>query len=243
MHPLRCVVLDNDETTGSYRIVIAFLIGLEKVPDLTLDMLLEILERLASFMISHKLFRPGIEILLETVTKLRKKGRLDAIVMYTNQKEGTSSKKHIPLLHSPPQAIAYMLSYIMDYHIFDNILVRTTDKTYLKSFRRLLDCYPDKPKDIQKIVFVDDHATPTFILADGVENVKSSAWYPIPPYSRILTSHDLGNCLDICFKEFDISEDIYDIITTYYYTNELDKESAKDDIEMISLAEYLINFY
>ena len=244
-HPLRCVVLDNDETTGSYRIVLAFLIGLEKVPDLTLDIFLKILERLARFMVKHRLFRPGIEILLETLDTLRKKGRLDAIVMYTNQKEGVINRHNIPLLHSPPQAIAYMLTYIMDFHIFDNILTRTTDKVYIKSFQRILDCFPDHPKDIRKIVFIDDHSTPNFISANGIpeNHVKATSWYPISPYSRILASNDFGDCLDYCFRNFTIPEDIYDFITTYYYTNELETESAKDDNELIRLAEYLIHFY
>jgi hypothetical protein len=92
---------------------------------------------------------------------------------------------------------------------------------------------------------VDDHSTPNFISANGIpeDRVKATSWYPISPYSRILNAQEFGNCLDYCFRKFTIPEDIYDFITTYYYTNELETESAKDDNELITLAEYLIHFY
>ena len=130
MLPLKAVVLDNDETTGSYSLVFAILVCLEhhKVHDMKL--VAEVLQRLAVWMNVHHCFRPGLRQLLQSLLTLRYYGKLDAIIMYTNQSEVIPegwSDPYPPFLKSPPQAIAYMMNCLTGHKVFDHILSRPKD--------------------------------------------------------------------------------------------------------------------
>ena len=243
---LRCVVLDNDETTGAYRILVAFLFGLQKIPKLTLEQLLGVIERLADCMIELNIFRPGLEILLKTLVKLRSQNKLDGVIMYTNQREIIPSHPTIPLLYSPPQAISYMMAYIIDNLVFDKIIARTTTQCYPKTFQKVLECFPTAPKsDIRHIVFVDDNATRDYILANDIpaSHQHDSCWYRVNAYYRILSSDEFVECFEYCFKGLDISEEIQDTVMTYYYVNEEEMPNMEHDNELITLAEHLIRIF
>jgi hypothetical protein len=242
---LRSVVLDNDETTGAYRLLICLLSTIHKIPETTLDEFLYFLEQLAEWMEKNHLFRPGLGILLETLYRLREHNRIDAIIMYTNQSE--SFRKTLPLINSPPQCIAYMLTHLSNKRIFDRILARRSDMVILKRFERILDEFPDAPKDIRQIVFVDDLATPTFITANTIEKeyISPSSWYPIKPYRHILTTSEFMDCIQYCFTEIKISEQQIEICMANYFMSEGEEDQTdyKNDKELIELSEFLIRHF
>lgn len=245
-HPsLRCVVLDNDETTGAYRLVVACLLGFQKIKNLSLETFLTRIEALAECMMRFHLFRPGLDILLKTLIQLRNLGHIDAVVMYTNQKESIPERASLPMLYSPPQVIAYMMSYIMDSPVFDKIIARTTDKVYPKTFAHILKCFPEFPRDIRGITFVDDNATPSYILADSIPlaNQSPSCWYRVKPYYKLLTAEQIVECLDVCFHSLPVSLELQESIMTYYYANEMETNDTNEDDDLIRLAEDLIRMY
>jgi len=243
---LRAVVLDNDETTGAYRLLICLLSVIHRITETTLDEFLYFLEQLAEWMVTNHLFRPGLEILLETLYRLREHNRIDAIIMYTNQSE-SFIKTTLPLINSPPQCIAYMMTHLSKKRIFDRILARKSDVVILKRFERILEEFPDAPKDIRQIVFVDDLATPTFITANTIEKeyISPSSWYPIKPYKHILSSSEFMDCIQHCFTEIKISERQIEICMANYFISESEENQTdfKKDTDLVELSEFLIRHF
>ncbi len=197
--PLKAVVLDNDETTGSYGILFAIIIVFGQDPLITNVRFKHLLKNLAIWMLTTGLFRPGIQNLLYTITSLRKRGLIDKIIMYTNQTENSYSDNYID---SAPKCIAYMMNCISKHTVFDAILAKDAYSPMAaqytsKSFRRILDLYPNKPNDIREIVFVDDMASPLHIQSHMIEPHLQSAdcWYSITPYYKHLDKQDVHKCL------------------------------------------------
>jgi hypothetical protein len=204
--PLRAIVLDNDETTGSYGLLFAIISVLQNNTYLTDEIIKKILKRLATWMKIYNIFRPGILKLLYTALAMRKYKYIDAIIMYTNQTEVENSGL---IIDSPPKCIAYMMAYLVEAPVFDNIITRDpnykkTPLSYIpKSFERILELYPDRPKDIRGIIFVDDMASPTIICADTIEpHLKSKDnWYAICPYYQTLSYNDMKKCIHYIFED------------------------------------------
>ena len=252
--PLRAIILDNDETTGSYILVYSILIGVTMTNTLTRNDFCLILQRLARWMIIHNVFRPGLRTLLDTISTLRKGNAIDAIIMYTNQTgemEFLLENKKYNI--SVPQSIAYMIDFLTDCKpFFDSILMRVEGTKpdpngwFPKTFSRILNLYPNKPKDIRQIVFVDDLSTPEYIHAYDIPNTHKSleSWYPIRPYYRYLSDHEIRECIRTCFEDIiDLQnhpyffKDILDYYRAYYHNLPSSSPNAK---HFIALSEYLI---
>ena len=197
--PLRAVVLDNDETTGSYGILFAITQVLQQIDNLDLQSLQGIYQRLGNWMIVHNVFRPGLRSLLRCCLALRKQKRIDAILMYTNQTDSHTNT-------SVPRAISYMMTCLLGEPVFDHILARPThpeqDGVYRKQFYRILDLYPGVPKDIREITFLDDYAVPDFICHAGIHKsaTDEKCWVKIEPYYRILSPKEVYECVIYCFQ-------------------------------------------
>lgn len=212
--PLRAVVLDNDETTGSYAIVFVVLEILQNLSGVSDDYVESVLDRLAIWMYKFNIFRPGLKKLLITLVYLRNNKMIDSIIMYTNQ---TEIEHEISLLWSPPKCIAYMMNKLVQESVFNNILARevspdnNTIQILNKKFSRVLDLHPTFPKNITEMVFVDDLASPDFILANDIpEDAKNeSAWYKIPPYRKDISWQQFYGCLLCCFQNKDFVNEIY----------------------------------
>ena len=241
---LRAVVLDNDETTGAYRLLVCLLSVVVKIQDISLDVFLYFLEQLAEWMEENHLFRTGLRILLETIYRLRQQNRIDAIIMYTNQKE-SFIKTQLPMLNSPPQCIAYMLNHLMKKQMFDRILARKTDVVVPKRFERILQEFPGFRNDIRKIVFVDDFATPTFITADTVDRTSILSWYRVNPYRHVITTDEFMDCIRSCFTEIKISDRQIEICMANYFMSESEDNQTdlKEDNDLIELAEFLVRHF
>lgn len=147
---LKAVVLDNDETTGSYGIVFSLLTHLRKLPHLTDDDVAGIYQRLAYAMDYYNIFRPYLKDFFITLDALQNENLLDAVVMYTNQTDDSTllnpcsaaqnNESHIltrecdddatdrfplkTLLYSVPISIAYLMNESYHSVIFDKLLSR-----------------------------------------------------------------------------------------------------------------------
>lgn len=197
--PLRAIILDNDEATGSYGILFALISVFRTDPHITNTRFKQILKQLALWMLTHGLFRPGIQNLLYTITTLRRRNLIDRIIMYTNQTENPYSNQY---LESAPMCIAFMFNCISKQTVFDYILAKDGNSPQAaqytpKSFQRILDLFPSKPKDIRNIVFVDDMASPSHIQSHMIEPQLQSAdcWYSIMPYYQHLDKESVHKCL------------------------------------------------
>ena len=207
--PLKAVVLDNDEATGSYGLLFALITVFQSAPSITNTKFKRILKHLAVWMLANSIFRPGIQNLLYTVTALRRRGLIDRIIMYTNQTENPYSNQY---LESAPMCIAFMFNHISKQTIFDYILAKDGGSSQAaqytpKSFQRILDLFPSKPKDIRNIVFVDDMASPSHIQSHMIEPHLQSAdcWYSIMPYYRHLDKETIHNCLKYVLGTTDLA--------------------------------------
>ena len=195
--PLRAVVLDNDETTGSYGLLFSYLQILEQVQGLNPETLCYVLNRLADWMIIHSVFRPGLRSLLRCLVALRRQKKIDTILMYTNQYDSET-------LFSVPKGIAYMMNHLAGERVFDHILTRPEhpekDGIYRKQFSRILDLFPGVPKDIRQVTFFDDYATPNFIGHQGipVSCTDEHCWYKVEPYYRFINSKDIYDSVLYC---------------------------------------------
>jgi hypothetical protein len=212
---LRAIVLDNDETTGSYMIVFSFLNALQKDRShFKYSELAELFKKLAFWMFKNNVFRPGIRRLLSKIKTLKKTNSIDAVIMYTNQINGNVEISYEDeegsfhdFINMPAKTIAYMMECLVGENVFDDIITRSPDQIceedgiYPKSFRRILDLYPNYANDITNIIFIDDYACPRFIRADDIEKVHHDSWYCISPYMRRLSEVDIRNCIEYCYSD------------------------------------------
>jgi hypothetical protein len=91
---LRAVVLDNDETTGSYGIIYSLLTHLRPL-NLTEEDAAIFYNRLAHAMDHYQLFRPHLGHFLQTLDLLGDDTSLDAVIMYTNQTCELTSRRDV----------------------------------------------------------------------------------------------------------------------------------------------------
>jgi hypothetical protein len=221
---LRAVILDNDETTGSYGIVFAILSVLQKQQGLTSDEILLVFDRLAKWMLENQFFRPGLVPFIETLVELRENGSLDAILMYTNQVDCTpfdarrQSSEFVHELYSPAHAIAYMISYLVQDYVFEYVLTRPLGTQQIpntgcfpKQFKRIFEFFPEKLVNTKHILFFDDLATPEILRDDGIapDSVNPLSRVMVPPYRRQITDADIHDCINTCFKGFSFGSIVF----------------------------------
>jgi hypothetical protein len=253
--PLRAVILDNDETTGSYMIIYSIITGITTVSaPISLENYHLILQRLAHWMVTHNVFRPGIRALLRTIFTLKKAKALDAVVMYTNQTGEIIIQLEENIYRtSVPNIISYMLEFLNDSSIlFDCILTRDESVKrlpngwYPKNFSRILDFYPNRPRDIRQMVFVDDMSLPEYIHAHDIPDTHKTeeSWYFIPPYYRYLSQKEVYECVFHCLEgivDFEKNPDIFKKIFTYYQDHYHKHPSSTPNAKhFLELSEHLI---
>lgn len=244
---LRAIVLDNDETTGSYGLLFAIIAVLQTKTDITNTILKLYLKRLSIWMLTHGLFRPGIRNLLYTARTLRNRGLVDVIIMYTNQTENSYSDF---LIDSVPKCIAYMFNYLSRQSVFNAILAKDgcapDARLYsTKSFERILALFPNKPKDIREIIFIDDLASPRHIQATTIEpqNMSPDCWYAIAPYYRMVDKDEVKECIFHMFNSNSLLLDTYlEPIWNMYATRYLPKEvySLDSAVPMLTACDMLV---
>jgi hypothetical protein len=226
---LKAVILDNDETTGSYIIVYSMLKSLQNLGHIEPQLFTYILERLAVWMVKHSIFRRGLIGFLSTLVDLKKAGKIDAVIMYTNQYEPNEN-----LSESLPRCIQYMFMYLVPGFVFDHILTRpenplVINNSYLKQFKRVLDLYPYRPSDNTQILFFDDLAVPMYLNDDGVKVTSDSSRILVDPYYCVLYKEDIKDCVKFCLNNMvDLKEFTHSV--TYYYSLMVNKNHCISNI-------------
>ncbi len=172
----RIVILDNDETTGSYWVMFS-IIHIFRDNKITIMHLQDIIPALADFAIQAHVFRPGLVKLLKTLYKLRGKGLLDAIVMYTYQTTQLGRKddfgdyynnsgQHVHM----PRIIDYCFGYLTTGTVqpFSNLILtredhraglglKESDSLGSKSVELVFKKLNIRPtNDLRGLVFIDD---------------------------------------------------------------------------------------
>ena len=242
MYPLRAVILDNDETTGSYIIVFSILQILRNHEIKSESFVKSILDKLYEWMILHNCFRPGLRNLLETLITLRKNNQIDAIIMYTNQLELRPEEDETPLLFSVPKCIAYMMSKMVGENVFDHILTRSQGPIQ-KSFERVLDLYPEYPRDIRDITFVDDLAIPCYITASTIprNKIDDCSRYKVEPYHRAFCHSEIMKLAESIFNH---NDNITEAICIHYLTTvQSYKNSTPNATHLLKLCDFLRRRY
>jgi hypothetical protein len=190
--PLRAIILDNDEASGSYLILFDLW---ETLMDTSLGSVLtfkQILDFLIKKADAYNIFRPGLIEFLVTCVELRDTDRIDAIIMYTHQNaEFTWRHWSVPALLATLMGHLVAARHPMKRNLFDYVLTlppegfqKEINGWVVKKFDRVLNMYPWKPRDIREIVFIDDNASPKYIEADSIDSDKkhASSWYKVSPY-------------------------------------------------------------
>jgi hypothetical protein len=169
--------------------------------------------------------------------------------MYTNQLEQSLPEELLHkdnvshILWSPPRCIAYMMNYLVDATVFECMLSRPpnadTSKYIPKSFSRVLDLYPLRPKDIRQMVFIDDMAFPAYIDAKDIQPHlrDASAWQSVEPYSRRLTEKEFVDCLSYCFGPTDPADGFTTAVWNVYQKYRPEKSSIANGSPFIILGE------
>lgn len=243
--PLRAIILDNDETTGSYGLLFAILEHLRPLSaELDAAFVQRFLKRLAYWMMTHSLFRPGLRKLLSICMALRNAGALDAIIMYTNQSEVAAPEGTVEFLYSPPKCIQYMFSYLMTQQVFDHLLTRPAHGQTLqggwnvKQFKRVLDLYPERPLDIRGLLFLDDLALHPYIQTTGIpkKGVFLSSYFRVTPYKRVLGPKDVFECLLHVFGGENLTHEFMDDVYATYTKSYQPEGSTTPNGYMMMLA-------
>ena len=193
--PLRAIVLDNDEASGSYMLIFDLWETLMKTSFGSALEFKQILDFLVKNVMKYNIFRPGLMRFLTTCVELREANRIDGLIMYTHQ-----NAEYVWKDWSVPALLATLMGHLvaqthpggkLKRRLFDYVLTLPPDEFQrevngwiVKDFERILNLYPWKPKDIRKILFVDDHASPKYIEASTIAPDKKHiySWYKVTPY-------------------------------------------------------------
>lgn len=199
MRPPRILILDNDETTGSYNLLF-HLYDLFAVSEFgsKLDIALTMTALTRTFKILG-IFRPGLTRLLQCASTLKKDNRLAKVVMYTNQLDVRQIRdapkwKCDGIEWSVPMIIQVMLVYLADNpKLIDTILTRPLEtdlrigdypvKDFVRAFRAV---YPTGPINLSKTLFLDDLADHPYIIDSSKSKTDTNSRMKLTPYVKKL---------------------------------------------------------
>ncbi len=251
--PLRAVVLDNDETTGSYGIVFSLLTYLSKYPEKYGPEIHSLLAKLAYWMEDHNVFRPGLRYLMTTLLDLRTHALIDSILMYTNQRHDVPTEYEgtpYALLYSPPLAISFMMDVLFSTHVFDSHFTRPKEfwgatSVVPKYFERILDAYPERPKDSRWILFVDDLATPENILHTNIpsSHINSSSLVRVSQYVKLLEENQLSDLMILLFGLHWFQDTALYGIIKQYFSRAPSNSSSDCPNDFVELGDEIKKFY
>lgn len=194
----RILILDNDETTGSYNLLFHLYDLFARAsfgPKLDPALTMSVITRYAR---AAGVFRTGLTRLLHAVVSMKKDRRIDTVIMYTNQLDvrqirgarvwqtADGTEWSVPLM------IQIMLVYIADCpDLIDIILTRPTDAESLKSSYPVKDlarafktAYPNRKVDLRSTRFLDDLADEALMVDSSKSETDADARMKLVPYRR-----------------------------------------------------------
>lgn len=251
--PLRAVVLDNDETTGSYGIVFSLLTFLSKSPDVYGPTIHSLLEKLAYWMEDHNVFRPGLRSLITTLINLRNLGKIDLILMYTNQRHEVPSEYEntsYELLYSPPLAISFMMDILFSTQVFDSHFTRPREHWGVvtaipKYFARILYSYPEYACDSRGILFVDDLAIPELVKTTFIPSECTSviSLQCVSQYKILLDDDKIMDVMTYLFGPLWVNDTSFHTIVKQYISRSPVESSGISIREFEILAGKITQFF
>lgn len=188
----RILILDNDETTGSYHLLFfieSFLNFAEQLGH-HVDYN-KTIQLIAAYSLESNILRPGMHRFIREATRLKRARRIDKIVIYTNQ----LSMAEEGFTWSTPEMIADMLSSIAeDPHFIDLVITRDRsifapqiDGYVVKDLMRPYTAlYPSKPPNFSKTLFIDDRAFSPYAYDSSRTNTSTNSFLRISPYKNKL---------------------------------------------------------
>lgn len=216
----RILIMDNDETTGSYYLLFFIYDFLAKSgigPEL--DSLVTI-NQFYKFFKKFNVFRPNLEYFLKSMNQLKTDGTLNKICIYTNQLDVRyidNYQKWIASdgkVWSPPEILRIMYNklahnkkfidgmftrpYVPSNNIYGNYPV----KDLAKVFRHF---YPNQPVKLDKTIFIDDRYQEHYIINTSNSGTDNLSRYPMPPYYKSLPENAFDILLNSILKRNNIS--------------------------------------
>ena len=196
----KVLILDNDETTGSYYILFSLydLFALSHFGHrLDSRKTLEILVRSCE---EFGVFRPGLRAFLGQVLDMKQKGTIEKVCLYTNQLDVRQVYHHPHWktrdgkVWSVPLMIQEMFNILVgDSEFIDRLFTRPVgdvnqiEKYPVKDLARVYkDIYPKDKVDLSKTLFVDDLHQRKYIIDSTKSGTDRYSRCAIPPYSRQL---------------------------------------------------------
>ena len=257
----KILILDNDETTGSYYLLFSLydLLALSNFGK-HLDSK-KTMRIILHFCISSGIFRPYLLEFLYQVKCLKDAKLLDKVCIYTNQLD-TRDVYHHPLWitsdkkkWSVPEMIRVMFNMITDDDTFiDKVYTRPILKQNVdypvKDFTRVFeDLYPNRKVDLSKTVFIDDLYMKKYIIDSSKSGTDKNSRWAIPAYKISLPQTTLIDLISTIIKENNIT--VYDhnsilrntVETSWLYiNNNLKNKNTKSKV-LLKLAKKLKNVY
>lgn len=188
----RIIILDNDETTGSYWPLFK-LLHLFRDNDIENIHIQELVPYITQFCLKSNIFRPGIEKFIQTLQTLRAANRIDTIVMYTYQQESLGRKDDWDVFHNSygqqinvPFLINYCFGYIASKYkevrpFFDTIITRNIHNAFYG--RSVEEPFNEKSLDV---VFKEARIHPTHDLRGitFIDDCYMNTAYPSKMYNK-----------------------------------------------------------
>ncbi len=157
--PPRIVILDNDQTTGDYDVFFKWLNWLEVSNIRNFINIAPILVKFICLFEREQIFRPGLKKFLRRLATLKQEGKIDYVVIYTNQ---TSEQNTVTDVSGLPITIPKLLEIIYNAlsnsNLIDLTLTRPHTGELTKSFSRVFSALgiPLSKWKASKTLFFDD---------------------------------------------------------------------------------------
>jgi hypothetical protein len=254
MRTPRILILDNDETTGSYNLLF-HLYDLFAIAEFgtKLDVPLTMTALTRSFK-SLGVFRPGLTRLLLCASTLKCDERLDKVVMYTNQLDIRQIRdapkwKCGGIEWSVPMIIQVMLVYLGDNpKLIDAILTRPLEtelrvgdypvKDFVRAFRTL---YPTGSINLSKTLFLDDLADHPFVIDSSKSETDTNSRMKLNPYVKKLDPSSFWLTVRACLTINNITPSESDLELIMKYDSTWNKSNDKlEDQHVDDSLEHLI---
>jgi hypothetical protein len=206
----RVLILDNDETTGSYYILFSLydLLALSHFGD-KLDSQ-KTLESLCRSCEEFGVFRPGLRTFLKEIEEMKQNGLVEKLCLYTNQLDVRDVYHHPHwktrdgITWSVPLMISKMFNIMAENDKFvDELYTRPIGKLKqvnnypVKDLARVFsDLYPKEKVNLERTMFVDDLHHRKYIIDSSNSKTDKASRCPIPAYSRQLPKDAFGTIVD-----------------------------------------------
>jgi hypothetical protein len=202
--PLRAIILDNDETTGSYQLLA---LGLQKAIGKGWS-IEESVAYLTTKLYSEGAFRNGIIDFLKTINDLRVTNKVDAVIMYTNMSLEPRLKTANGYEYTKAEILGMIFTelliregILMHKPFFDMIVSRRIRFPGTKYMSYILNEYNASGPG-SKIIFFDDKPDAIIVPNDA----KNITLKKVNVYSKKYKKENMSRILELNKKNTILNE-------------------------------------